>query len=139
MKTIYFLCTGNSARSQMAEGFAKYYGAETIKAYSAGIDPKGINPRTIEVMREAGVDISGQTSDPIDPEILKKSNLVITLCGDAAEKCPVVPHGVETRHWEVTDPAKKDTGVFRTVRDEIKQHVKELLDEFGSGRDNGCN
>lgn len=83
-KTIYFLCTGNSCRSQMAEGWAKKHLGDEWNVYSAGIEAHGLNPNAVKAMREAGIDISEQTSDIIDPDILHNADLVITLCGDAA-------------------------------------------------------
>lgn len=135
-KVVYFLCTGNSARSQMAEGFAKHLGAGIFEVYSGGTSPKGLNPYAVEVMQEAGIDISGQTSDPIDPAILKRCHLLITLCGDARDNCPVIPPGVEHRHWPLADPAgangseEEVLNVFRETRDEIKKLVEELVEEY---------
>ena len=137
-KVVYFICTGNSARSQMAEGFAKALGADIFEVYSGGTNPKGLNPYAVEVMKEAGIDISGQTSDPIDPSVLKRCCLVITLCGDARDNCPVIPPGVEHRHWPLEDPAAAVGGreeilkIFRETRDEIKRLVEDLVEEFRS-------
>ncbi|OPX84113.1 MAG: Arsenate-mycothiol transferase ArsC2 [Pelotomaculum sp. PtaB.Bin104] len=130
---IYFLCTGNSCRSQMAEGFAKYYNGEDFNIFSAGIEKHGVNPRAVQVMGEAGVDISQQTSDLIDKNILMKSDYVITLCGDANDRCPVTPSGVNREHWDLPDPARA-TGndqeiieTFKIVRDTIREKVIDLL------------
>ncbi|NPV53207.1 MAG: arsenate reductase (thioredoxin) [Firmicutes bacterium] len=133
-----FLCTGNSCRSQMAEGFARALSGDNWEIYSAGIEPAGLNRRAIEVMREVGIDISMQTSDPIEPELLKKMDLVVTLCGDAEERCPMTPPKVRRIHWPLPDPAKaKGTdeeimAQFRRVRDEIRKRVEELLKEYPS-------
>ncbi|MCG9967656.1 arsenate reductase (thioredoxin) [Pelotomaculum terephthalicicum JT] len=130
---IYFLCTGNSCRSQIAEGFAKYYGGEKFKVFSAGIESHSVNPTAIQVMAEVGIDISNQTSDLIDENILTKSDYVITLCGDANDKCPVTPPGVNREHWNLPDPAKSSGNekeiieTFRMVRDAIKEEVMDLL------------
>lgn len=94
-KTIYFLCTGNSCRSQMAEGWAKKYLGEEWNVYSAGIEAHGLNPSAVKAMKEADIDISSQTSDIIDTEILNNADLVVTLCGDAADKCPMTPPHVK--------------------------------------------
>ncbi|KFK77168.1 arsenate reductase [Bacillus spizizenii] len=94
-KTIYFLCTGNSCRSQMAEGWGKEYLGDKWNVYSAGIEAHGLNPNAVKAMKEAGIDISNQTSDIIDPNILNNADLVITLCGDAADKCPMTPPHVK--------------------------------------------
>ncbi len=107
-KTIYFLCTGNSCRSQMAEGWAKKHLGDEWNVYSAGIEAHGLNPNAVKAMREAGIDISEQTSDIIDPDILHNADLVITLCGDAADKCPMTPPHVKREHWGFDDPAKAE-------------------------------
>ncbi|WP_100329977.1 arsenate reductase (thioredoxin) [Bacillus xiapuensis] len=125
-KTIYFLCTGNSCRSQMAEGWAKKYLSDEWEVFSAGIEAHGLNPHAVKAMREAGVDISSQTSDRIDPEILNTADLVVTLCGDAADKCPVTPPNVKREHWGFDDPAAKEWSEFQRVRDEIGERIKQF-------------
>lgn len=133
VKTVLFLCTGNSARSQMAEGFLKEYGKERFAVYSAGISPVGINPHAVTVMQELGIDISRQTSDAVSKELIDKTELLITLCGDARENCPYVPVKVEKRHWPLDDPARAEgtekevLEQFRIVRDQIKAFVLELV------------
>lgn len=131
-KKILFLCTGNSCRSQMAEGFAHALAGDQWEVSSAGIAPAGVNPRAVEVMSEVGVDISGHTSKAIDPDLLNSVDVVVTLCGDAAESCPITPPGVKRIHWPLPDPARA-TGMekeimasFRAVRDEIKERVIAL-------------
>src|SRR5690625_2475543 len=94
-KSIYFLCTGNSCRSQIAEGWAKKYLSDEWEIKSAGIEAHGLNPLAVKVMSEAGIDISNQTSDLIDFDFLSNADLVVTLCGDAADKCPVTPSHVK--------------------------------------------
>lgn len=132
-RKVLFLCTGNSARSQMAEGFLKTLGAGRFEVYSAGIAPVGINPNAIKVMQEIGYDISNQSSDAINRELLDQVDLLITLCGDARESCPLVPSKVEKRHWALEDPARAEGTVlevlekFREIRDLIKANVEELL------------
>ena len=134
-KRVLFLCTGNSARSQMAEGFLKELGGDRFEVYSAGINPAGLNPLAVRVMGEAGIDISNQTSDRITGELLNGADLLITLCGDARENCPVVPVKVEKRHWPLEDPARAEgteeevLNKFRSIRDQIKGHVKLLTKE----------
>ena len=133
---IGFICTGNSARSQMAEGFGKYYAemfGKDVKVYSAGSNPSGyVHPLAIKAMAEKGIDISKNRSKSIDEIPLKELNYVITLCGDAAETCPVVP-GANTQHWGLPDPAraegteKEKLEVFRRIRDEIEEKVKNLI------------
>lgn len=133
---VLFLCTGNSARSQMAEGFARRYGPPGVRFYSAGLEPIGLNPRAVAVMREAEVDISGQHSKSLDEVSADQMELVITLCGDAAERCPIFPREVERRHWPLRDPARADGSddevlrVFREVRDEVRERVRRLCDEL---------
>ena len=130
MKGILFLCTGNSCRSQMAEGFAKKMLSKDLKIFSAGIEPKRIHPMAIKVMQEVGIDISKQESKNISEIPLDKINIVITLCGDAAENCPVFPGKVERIHWEIEDPAKAQGSdkeiaiVFRKVRDKIESYIE---------------
>ncbi len=85
---IYFLCTGNSCRSQMAEGFGHHYLGDRYEVYSAGIEAHGVNPKAVKAMNEIGIDISNQTSDTIDRDILSKADLVVTLCGHANDVCP---------------------------------------------------
>lgn len=97
-KTMYFLCTGNSCRSQMAEGWAKKHLGDDWHVYSAGIEAHGLNPNAVKAMNEVGIDISKQTSDIIDPELLNQSDLVVTLCGDAADRCPMTPPHVRRAH-----------------------------------------
>ncbi|BAU28045.1 arsenate reductase [Aneurinibacillus soli] len=129
-KVIYFLCTGNSCRSQMAEGFGKKYLSDKYEVYSAGIEAHGLNPNAIKVMAEKEIDISNQTSDVIDPELLNKADYVVTLCGDANDKCPMTPAHVKRDHWGFDDPAKA-TGTeeekwafFQRVRDEIEERIR---------------
>ncbi|WAH38148.1 arsenate reductase (thioredoxin) [Alicyclobacillus dauci] len=130
---IYFLCTGNSCRSQMAEGWARTLGGDKIEVYSAGIETHGLNPLAVAAMKDAGVDISHHTSDLIDPEILNRSDYVITLCGDANDRCPVTPPHVNRLHWGFEDPAKATgseedvTAKFREVRDAIKNRISTFL------------
>jgi len=130
---ILFLCTGNSCRSQMAEGWANHLGKEWLEATSAGIEAHGKNPRAIAVMREAGVDISHQESTRVTPQMLEQADLVVTVCGHADEHCPVLPPGVQKKHWPLEDPAKA-TGSedeimakFRATRDEVKNRVEGLI------------
>ncbi|AKO94638.1 arsenate reductase (thioredoxin) [Priestia filamentosa] len=134
-KTIYFLCTGNSCRSQMAEGWGRKYLGESWNVYSAGIEAHGLNPRAVKAMKEVGVDISNQTSDIIDKSILNSADLVVTLCGDAADKCPITPPNVKREHWGFDDPAKAEGtdeekwAYFQRVRDEIKERIETFSNE----------
>jgi len=134
---ILYLCTGNSCRSQMAEGWTRRLGGGQFTSASAGIEAHGKNPRAIEVMREAGVDISGQDSTVVDDEMLHRADIVVTVCGHADELCPRLPPTVRKLHWPLTDPAKA-TGSeaeimaeFRATRDEVKRRVEGLLAQLG--------
>lgn len=131
-----FLCTGNSCRSQMAEGFARHL-LLGCDAYSAGLEPKGVHSLAVKVMAEVGIDISEQQSKPIDPELLKSMDVIVTLCGDAEERCVSVPHTIRRFHWPLPDPARA-TGteeqvmeVFRNVRDQIMRRVIDLGEILG--------
>ncbi|BAC14379.1 arsenate reductase (thioredoxin) [Oceanobacillus iheyensis] len=129
-KIIYFLCTGNSCRSQMAEGWGKKILGEEWDVYSAGIEAHGLNPNAIKAMREVDIDITNQTSDQIDKDILNKADFVVTLCGDAKDKCPMTPPHVKRDHWGFEDPAKaqgteeEKWTVFQQVRDKIGDRIK---------------
>lgn len=132
MKQIYFLCTGNSCRSQMAEGFAQEILDSDWRVASAGIETHGLNPLAVKVMAEKGIDISQHTSKLIDSDYLNSCDLVITLCGDVRDRCPMTPTTVKKEHWPLPDPAQA-TGsetevlqVFRNVRDQIETRVKDL-------------
>jgi arsenate reductase len=130
---ILFLCTGNSCRSQIAEGWARHYAGDRHTIQSAGIEAHGKNPRAIAVMQEAGIDISGQESTRVDEAMLEAADLVVTVCGHADEHCPMLPPGTRKEHWPLDDPANA-TGseeiimqVFRASRDRIQQRVTDLL------------
>ena len=130
---ILFLCTGNSCRSQMAEGWARQFAQPGWTIQSAGIEAHGKNPRAIAVMAEAGVDISGQESTRVTDAMLKDADLVVTVCGHADEHCPVLPPGTCKEHWPLNDPAKATCteeevmAVFRATRDDVKARVAELI------------
>ncbi len=131
--TILFLCTGNSCRSQMAEGWAKKLKAEEIEAYSAGIEKSGLNPLAVKVMAESGVDISSGQSKLIDELPVQKFNWVITLCGQANETCPYFP-GRKVHHGFDDPPQlalnaqteEEKLAPYRRVRDEIRQFIASL-------------
>lgn len=138
MKKIHllFLCTGNSCRSQMAEGWTRFLGGDVVEVESAGIEAHGKNPRAIQVMAEAGIDISRQESTRVTDEMIERADVVVTVCGHADEHCPVLPANVKKLHWPLNDPAKA-TGpedeiarAFRATRDEIKVRVGRLLDDL---------
>ncbi|HWI46874.1 MAG TPA: arsenate reductase (thioredoxin) [Rummeliibacillus sp.] len=135
-KTLYFLCTGNSCRSQMAEGWGRKFLPDNWIVKSAGIEAHGVNPNAIKAMKEVGIDISNHTSDVIDMETLNNATLVVTLCGDAADKCPMTPPQVRREHWGFEDPAKaKGTEqekwkVFQDVRDAIGARIEQFVEEL---------
>ena len=130
---ILFLCTGNSCRSQIAEGWTNHLGKESIKVKSAGTKASGINPRTLRIMEEFGVDITGQSSKTVTPDMIDWANIVITVCEDADDNCPILPKEIYKIHWSVKDPAKakgSDEEImsqFRSACKEIQEHVSELL------------
>ena len=134
---ILFLCTGNSARSQMAEAFLRKHAADIFEAHSAGLEPKGVNPLTVKVMEEAGLDISDQTSKGIETYLGKMLfQYLITVCDDADKNCPTVWPGVNTRmHWSFEDPAKfegteeQKLAKFREVRDLIESKITTWVAE----------
>ncbi len=105
---VYFLCTGNSCRSQMAEGFGRHYLSDRYNVYSAGIEAHGVNPNAVAAMKEVGIDISGQTSDIIAPELLQKADFIVTLCGHANDVCPATPPNKRREHWGFDDPAQAE-------------------------------
>lgn len=130
---ILFLCTGNSCRSQMAEGWARALAGTSHEIQSAGIEAHGKNPRAIAVMGEAGQDISGQESTILTDDMLARADIVVTVCGNADESCPALPAGARKEHWPLDDPARA-TGtedevmaVFRDSRDDIRQRVADLF------------
>lgn len=128
-KRVLFLCTGNSCRSQMADGLINHDFSGKIIAFSAGTEPHGLNPRAVEVMAELGIDISANRSDHISQYDGQSFDYVISLCGDANETCPLVYGGVKRLHMGFDDPPKA-TGtedeiltVYRRVRDEIREQL----------------
>ena len=133
---LLFLCTGNSCRSQIAEGWAHQLGGDWLQVQSAGIEAHGKNPRAITVMQEAGVDISNQESTKLTDEMLASADYLVSVCGHADENCPVLPPHVRKEHWPLDDPAKA-TGseeeimaVFRASRDDIKQRVADVIERL---------
>ncbi|MFD1318426.1 arsenate reductase (thioredoxin) [Loigolactobacillus zhaoyuanensis] len=137
MPQIYFLCTGNSCRSQMAEGFARKILGKQWRVASAGIEVHGLNPNAVKVMAEKGIDIAKNKSKLVDTDYLNSSDLVVTLCGDARDRCPVTPATVVKQHWPLRDPALAQgteadvLTVFRQVRDQIESRILELAHNQG--------
>ena len=130
---VLFLCTGNSCRSQMAEGWARHLRGDVVEAYSAGVEPHGMNPHAVRVMREAGVDITGQRSKHVDELRGVPLDVVVTVCSHAHETCPVFPGKTRVVHVGFDDPpqlakgAKDELGHYRRVRDEIRDFVENRL------------
>ena len=130
---VLFLCTGNSCRSQMAEGWLRHLAGDRYEAFSAGIEAHGLNPEAVAVMAEVGIDISGHTSDLISSYAATPMDWFITVCDHAAETCPLTPPGCRTLHWSFPDPPRmvRERGlsgdeareVYRAVRDEIRAQV----------------
>ena len=134
---VLFLCTGNSARSQMAEAFLRKYGGERFEVYSGGLEPKGINPNTERVMEEVGINLSGQHSKHVK-EYMGKVHFgyLITMCDEAEESCPTTFPGIGQRlHWSFEDPSAftgsedEKLAKFREVRNQMEQHIKTWLAE----------
>ena len=134
-KNILFLCTGNSCRSQIAEGFGKKYLLE-YNVSSAGTEAHGMNPNTIKTMNEIGVDISNQISKKINQEDLNNYDLIITLCGDAKDKCPTFKKSIKHIHWDLSDPANiigSDDDILKgytKIRNQILVKIKLLKEEI---------
>lgn len=132
-KSVLFLCTGNSCRSQMAEAFLRAYGGDGYEVHSAGTRPSTVNPVAIEVMREAGIDISGHWSKNVTEYLGQHFPIVITVCDNAKEHCPVFPGHSVREHWPFDDPAdatgtrQQKLVVFRRVQDQIDGRVRALL------------
>jgi len=132
---ILFLCTGNSCRSQMAEGWARHLKGATVESYSAGVEPHGLNPLAVKIMAEAGVDISKHTSKHVSDLKAIKFDYVVTVCGNADQACPAIPGNHRRVHVGFDDPpklakdAKSDAEAlihYRRVRDEIRAFVERL-------------
>jgi arsenate reductase len=133
---ILFLCTGNSCRSQIAEGWARHLGGGSFDVQSAGIESHGKNPRAILVMKEAGVDTSCQESTKLTHDMLASADYLVTVCGHADENCPALPAAVRKEHWPLDDPASASgtedeiMAVFRASRDDIRQRVADLIERL---------
>jgi arsenate reductase (thioredoxin) len=133
-KRVLILCTGNSARSQMAEGILRHGGGDGIEVESAGVKPSSVRPEAIQVMREIGVDISAHRSKSVDEFIGRDFDAVITVCDNAKETCPVFPGTTERIHRSFEDPPPPGVGsdeerlsIFRRVRDEIHEWMKDFI------------
>jgi arsenate reductase len=131
-KRVLILCTGNSARSQMAEGLLRHIAGNDLAITSAGVEPSHVRPQAIEAMREIGIDISGYRSKSVDEFSDQEFDYVITVCDNANERCPVFPGQTRRIHWSFDDPAAAQgaesarMAVFRRVRDEISERLKDF-------------
>lgn len=135
MKNILVLCTGNSCRSQIAEGYLRHYAGDKATVYSAGVETHGVNPKAIQIMAEDGIDISAHTSNNVNEYINIPFDYVITMCDNAKERCPYFPTKAERFHQNFPDPAKA-TGSeeevmqsFRNTRDMIKSYSEQFVTE----------
>ena len=135
---VLFLCTGNSARSQMAEALLRHLGGNRFEAHSAGLDPKGMNPLTVEALAEIGLDTEGQSSKNLQIYLGQTFDHVITVCDHANEKCPAWPGKTQRHHWSFEDPAaatgthEEQLKVFRKIRDQISARIKAWLQDVPS-------
>ena len=132
-KKVLFLCTGNSCRSQMAEGFLNNLGRERFIAFSAGSKPSSINPFAVRVMQEKGIDISNNKSEHLDKYLNEGFDYIITVCDNAKDSCPIFPGNHNKLHWDIEDPAEyagteeEILNFFRTIRDKIGSNVREFI------------
>ena len=130
---VLFLCTSNSCRSQMAEGFLRHMAGDHFEVTSAGTSPTELNPDAVQVMHEVGIDISGQKTKDSAEFFRERFQYVITVCKKAKERCPIFPGAIWRFDWDIEDPAAAEgdeaerLAVFRRVRDEIEAHVRELI------------
>lgn len=135
-KNVLVLCTGNSCRSQIAEGYLRHFAGEKAEVYSAGIEVHGVNPRAIATMKEDGIDISAHTSNHIDEYRTIAFDYVITVCDNARERCPFFPTKAVKLHQNFPDPAKAQgseeeiTAEFRRVREMVKKYCKEFVERY---------
>ena len=128
-KKVLFLCTSNSARSQMAEGLLKYLAGDRFEVFSAGVKPTQVNPFAIKVMVELGINISNHMSKSVEEFLGQEFDYIITVCDNAKESCPVFPGKYQKVHWSLKDPAEargkeeEKLKVFRKIRDQIKENI----------------
>jgi arsenate reductase len=136
MRKILFVCTGNSCRSQMAEGFGRALSDGNVEVKSAGTSPVGVHPAAIATMKEVGIDISGHASTLLTPQMVKDTDVIVTLCSSARDNCPAIPPGVRRFHWDIANPDRfyiseeARRREFGRVRDEIKSRIEKFLTEL---------
>ncbi len=137
MKRVLFVCTGNRARSQMAEGLLRHLASDRFGVDSAGIEPKGVAPSAVEAMREIGIDITGQRSNSVEEFADQRFDFVITVCDSARERCPVFAGEGQQLHWSVDDPADAEArgesplSAFRAARDDLRTRIERFVRELG--------
>lgn len=135
-KKVLVLCTGNSCRSQIAEGYLRHFAESKAEVFSAGVETHGVNPKAVETMRDDGIDISNHTSNNMDEYRDIEFDYVITVCDNAKERCPFFPSGAQKFHRNFPDPAKATGSTetvmaeFRAVRDEIKVYCSDFVNDY---------
>jgi arsenate reductase len=140
MKRVLILCTGNSARSQMAEGLLRHDGGDRHEVFSAGTKPSHVRSEAIRVMREAGIDISGHCSKSVDEFVGEEFDYVITVCDNARESCPFFPATTKRIHWSIEHPAavqgseEERLAAFRRVRDDLRGRLQGFVQEHNYGK-----
>lgn len=135
MRSVLFLCIGNSCRSQMAEGLLRHLASDRFEVHSAGIVESYLRQETIDAMREIGIDISRQSSKKADVYAGRTFDLVVTTCDEAKEACPMFPGAGATIHWSIPDPVGKGPAAYRSARDQIKERIER--DVLGRGVEGG--
>lgn len=128
MKKILVLCTGNSCRSQIAEGYLRHFAGDKAEVYSAGVETHGVNPRAIQTMKEDNIDISKHTSNNVNEYLDVEFDYVITVCDNAKERCPFFPSKAQKFHYNFPDPAKA-TGTEEEIRQQFRQ-VREMIKKY---------
>ncbi|MES1927218.1 arsenate reductase ArsC [Salinisphaera sp. T31B1] len=132
---ILYVCTDNSCRSQIAEGWTRHLGGDRVSVRSAGLEAHGINPNAVATMQAVGIDISNQPSSVLHNADIEWADVVVTVCGHADEHCPVLPTGTRNIHWPLEDPARvvgnaqEIENAFATTRDAMRVYVEQLLNE----------
>ena len=136
---VLILCTGNSARSQIAEGLLRHDGGDSFLVESAGIEPSFVRPDAVEVMREIGIDISGHRSKSIEEFTAQAFDYVITVCDNAKQSCPVFSAATSRIHWSIEDPAAVDgveqtrLAAFRAARDDLRERLQKFIESAREG------
>lgn len=132
---VLFLCTHNSARSQMAEGWLRDLGEDRFEVFSAGTEPRSVSPEAVDVMRETGIDISGHVSESLDEYLDSDLDWVITVCDDAAEQCPVFPGTTKRLHWSLEDPNLAEGNGRVRAFEETRERLRVLVEGFLKSED----